>query len=153
MESNDKRRLDGIYDQSGNPLETHNFDLGYLADQTKTIHHDAIAGVEEQGHWETIAEYPNGGKDVEWIVEAAGVEPVPAWDEEVIYSAYIPYTQEELEERERLQNQPTAEEKLSVRAEALERENTLLRAQVQALTERGEFVEDCLAEMAAVVYQ
>lgn len=112
MESNDKRRLDGVFDQSGNPLETYDFDLGRLIDQTKTIHHNAIEGVEEQGHWETIAEYPNGGKDVEWIVEVAGVEPMPAWDEEVIYSAYIPYTPEELEEIERMRNQPTAEERI-----------------------------------------
>lgn len=28
----------------------------------------------------------------------------------------------------------------------------LLQAQVQALTERGEFLEDCIAEMAAKVY-
>ena len=36
--------------------------------------------------------------------------------------------------------------------EALEREKALLAAQVQALCERGEFLEDCLAEMAAEVY-
>lgn len=153
MESNTKRRLDGIFDQSGNPLDSCDLTKGRLADQTQTIHHPAIEGVEGKGHWKTIAEYPNGGKDVEWVTEVEGVEPVPAWDEEVIYSVYIPYTPEELEEIEKQRNQPTAEEKLTARAEALERENTLLRAQVQALSERGEFVEDCLAEMAAVVYQ
>ena len=31
-------------------------------------------------------------------------------------------------------------------------ENQLLRAQVQALADRGEFVEDCIAEMATKVY-
>jgi hypothetical protein len=31
-------------------------------------------------------------------------------------------------------------------------ENTLLKAQVRALTDRGEFVEDCIAEMAMQVY-
>lgn len=36
--------------------------------------------------------------------------------------------------------------------EQLQAENTLLRAQLQALSDRGEFVEDCLAEMAMVVY-
>lgn len=34
----------------------------------------------------------------------------------------------------------------------LEAENTLLKAQVQAVADRNEFVEDCIAEMAAVVY-
>ena len=112
MESNDKRRLDGIFDQSGNPLDTCDLTKGRLVDQTKTISHAAIEGIEEQGHWETIAEYPNGGKDIEWIVEAAGVEPMPAWDEEVIYSAFVPYTQEELAEMEQIRNQPTAEERI-----------------------------------------
>ena len=35
---------------------------------------------------------------------------------------------------------------------ALQSENTLLRAQVQALSDRGEFLEDCIAEMAMTVY-
>ena len=34
----------------------------------------------------------------------------------------------------------------------LRAENTLLRAQVQALSDRGEFMEDCIAEMATKVY-
>lgn len=37
---------------------------------------------------------------------------------------------------------PTAEEK----------EKTLLKAQIQALSERNDFLEDCVAEMASVVY-
>ncbi len=31
-------------------------------------------------------------------------------------------------------------------------ENTILKAQLQAVTDRGEFIEDCIAEMAVVVY-
>ncbi len=31
-------------------------------------------------------------------------------------------------------------------------ETALLKAQVQALSERGEFLEDCIAEMAMLVY-
>lgn len=31
-------------------------------------------------------------------------------------------------------------------------ENKLLKAQVQAQTERSDFIEDCIAEMAGVVY-
>ena len=34
----------------------------------------------------------------------------------------------------------------------LEAENALLKAQVKAVADRNEFVEDCIAEMAAVVY-
>lgn len=31
-------------------------------------------------------------------------------------------------------------------------ENTLLKAQIQAQSDRSDFVEDCIAEMATVVY-
>lgn len=37
--------------------------------------------------------------------------------------------------------------------EELQAENALLRAQVQSLADRGEFIEDCIAEMAMQVYQ
>ena len=36
--------------------------------------------------------------------------------------------------------------------EDLEQENKLLKAQIQAQTERSDFIEDCIAEMAGVVY-
>lgn len=38
--------------------------------------------------------------------------------------------------------EPTAEEK----------ERTLLKAQIQALSDRNDFLEDCMAEMAGIVY-
>ena len=34
----------------------------------------------------------------------------------------------------------------------LEEEKKLLTAQIQALTDRGEFIEDCIAEMATLLY-
>lgn len=37
--------------------------------------------------------------------------------------------------------------------EELQAENDILRAQIQALADRGEFIEDCIAEMAMQVYQ
>ena len=40
----------------------------------------------------------------------------------------------------------------SERIEALETENALLKAQLQAQTERSDFIEDCIAEMATQVY-
>ena len=40
----------------------------------------------------------------------------------------------------------------SERIEALETENALLKAQLQAQTERSDFIEDCIAEMAMQVY-
>ena len=46
-------------------LEECNLDEGQLVDCSEEIHHEAIEAVEEQGHYEIIREYPNGGKDVE----------------------------------------------------------------------------------------
>lgn len=34
----------------------------------------------------------------------------------------------------------------------LQQENNLLKAQLKAQTERSDFIEDCIAEMAGVVY-
>lgn len=36
--------------------------------------------------------------------------------------------------------------------EQLQQENKLLKAQLQAQTERSDFIEDCIAEMAGVIY-
>lgn len=46
----------------------------------------------------------------------------------------------------------TDEMKQRERLEQLESEKKLLCAQVQALSDRNEFMEDCIAEMAASVY-
>ena len=43
---------------------------------------------------------------------------------------------------------PTDEERIS----KLESEKKLLTAQVQALSDRNDFMEDCIAEMATIVY-
>ena len=84
----------------GNDREVMNPDLtkGKLLQETRTEHHEAITPVEEQWHYEVIAEYPNGGKDVAVIVDVAGVEGKPAWDEEETILRYIPYTPEEMEQ-------------------------------------------------------
>lgn len=47
---------------------------------------------------------------------------------------------------------PDVEPEKPVTVEDLQAENKLLRAQVQAQTERSDFIEDCIAEMAGVVY-
>lgn len=42
---------------------------------------------------------------------------------------------------------------LTVQIKELESENILLKAQNQAISERADFIEDCIAEMAMTVYQ
>lgn len=109
-----------IIDTNGNPMENPDLFLGWLEDKTQTIHHDAVAGVEEVSHYETIAEYPNGGKDVQKVVDVPGVEAKDAWDEEEQMQVYHLYTTEELAAQEQARKEaeekaqlPTAEERLA----------------------------------------
>ena len=103
-----------IFDQNGNELQREDIDFskGYLVDDTLFVeHHEAIEAVAEEGHWETVAEYENGGKDVAWIIDVPGVEAQEAWDEYEKIQRYILYTEEELEaiaEAERARKMPPA---------------------------------------------
>lgn len=92
-----------IIDQNGNEIREVDvdYDKGYLEEDSLFVcHHDAVEAVEEQGHWEVIAEYPNGGKDVDWIVDVEALAAAEAWDEYEDVMRYVPYTEEELAERE-----------------------------------------------------
>ena len=90
-----------ILDENGMIIESPDMEKGYLKnDNLFVCHHEAIEAVEEQGHWETIREYPNGGKDVDWIVDVPAVEAKEAWDEYEDILRYILYTEEELAEME-----------------------------------------------------
>ena len=110
-----------MYDEQGNPVTDYDPAKGRLEMQKRIHHHEAVEAVEEQGHWETVAEYPEtGGKDVQWVVDAPGEEAREAWDEEETYWLYIPYTEEELAQMEADRNQPTPEERVKELEEALE---------------------------------
>ena len=110
-----------IYDEQGNPVTDYDPAKGRLEMQKRIHHHEAVEAVEEQGHWETVAEDPEtGGKDVQWVVDVPGVEAQEAWDEEETYWLYIPYTEEELKQMEADRNQPTPEERVKELEEALE---------------------------------
>lgn len=110
-----------MYDEQGNPVTDYDPAKGRLEMQKRIHHHEAVEAVEEQGHWETVAEYPEtGGRDVQWVVDVPGVEAREAWDEEETYWLYIPYTEEELAQMEADRNQPTPEERVKELEEALE---------------------------------
>lgn len=59
-------------------------------------HHEAIREVPEVGHYNVIMEYPNGGKDVEWVVDIPGTEAQDAWDEYEDILRFVPFTELEL---------------------------------------------------------
>lgn len=86
-----------IFDINDILIDAPDFTKGRLVtDRRLVAHHEAVEAVAEQGHYETIAVYPNGGEDVEWIVDVPGVEAKDAWDEYEDIYRFIPFTTSEL---------------------------------------------------------
>lgn len=98
-----------IIDNNGAEITNPDLSLGYLKPDTQTIHHDAVAGVEEVSHYETEI-LPDGtpaiyydadgrekGRDVRKVVDVPGVAAQEAYDEEVEVQRYVLYTAEELD--------------------------------------------------------
>lgn len=127
-----------IIDENGAVVENPDLTLGYLTDDTEEVTHPAVEGVEEQWHWETVTEYPNGGKDVQKVVDRPGVQAQAAWTEQVSIQKYIRYTAEELAAQEEARKKAEAREKLPETVAALQKENEMLK--------------QCLLEMSEIVY-
>lgn len=147
-----------IIDENNIEITAPDYELGYAEPETIVkAHHEAVEAVEEQWHYEVVREYPNGGKDVARVVDVPGSPAREAWDETEEILRWHPYSAEELERREQerqaaAEAEAEAERLAQEAAAALERENARLRAQVDALMETQQFLEDCLAEMAEIVY-
>ena len=91
-----------------------NLELGYLRPESIiSIHHEAIEETKAVGHYEVIAEYPNGGRDVAWIVDVPGTEAKEAWDEYEDIQRYVLYTEEELAAKEAEKKAKEEEAKLN----------------------------------------
>ena len=123
-----------IYNEQMEHIENPDLTLGYLRPSTRTEHHEAVEGVTEVWHYETIAEYTNGGKDVQKVIDVPGVAARAAWDEEIPIQIYVPYTQEELDRMEAERNKPTTDERI---------------AQIEV---QNETLLECLLEMSEIVY-
>lgn len=102
-----------IIDETGIVLTTEpDLEAGYLVEDVEVTHHDAVEGTAPQWHIET-AKLPDGspaiyyrdgkeiGRDMVKVIDVPGVDPQPAWDEEVPVMRYIRYTAEELVQREK----------------------------------------------------
>ena len=127
-----------ILDETGAVVENPDLTLGYLTDDIEEITHPAVEGVEEQWHWETVTEYPNGGKDVQKVVDRPGVKAQEEWVEQVPIQRYIRYTEEELAAQEQAKKDAEARAKLPETVAALQKENEMLK--------------QCLLEMSEIVY-
>lgn len=124
-----------IIDSNGNTIEAPDLTKGYLKPETQTVHHDAVAGVEEVSHYETET-LPDGtpaiyydadghekGRDVRKVVDVSGVEAKDAWDEEEQVQVYHLYTAEELaaqaEAKKKAEEAAAAEAKKKAELEAV----------------------------------
>nr|DAH19178.1 MAG TPA: hypothetical protein [Caudoviricetes sp.] len=108
-----------IIDSSGVEIASPDLTKGYLKQETQTVRHDAVEGVEEVSHYE-YKTYPNGGKDRWKVVDVPGVAAKEAYDEEVEVQRYVLYTADELAAQEKARKEaeekaqlPTAEERLA----------------------------------------
>lgn len=105
-----------IIDENGAALENPDLTLGWLRDETEAVEHPAQEGVPELSHYETVAEYPSGGKDVRKVIDREGIPARDAWTEQVPIQRYILYTAEELAARKKAEQAaqlPTTEERLA----------------------------------------
>ena len=63
-----------IYNEQMERIENPDLALGWLEDTVRIIRQEAIEGVEDIWHYETAAEYSNGGRDVVRVIDIPGVE-------------------------------------------------------------------------------
>lgn len=131
-----------IIDENGSVVENPDLTAGYLAADTEAVEHPAQDAVEELSHYETVAEYPNGGKDVRKVIDRAAVPAAPAWTEQLPIQRYIRYTAEELARREKEQQEARQQQ------EALDN----LPHTLEALQKENEMLRQCLLEMSETVY-
>lgn len=142
-----------IIDENGAVLTTEpDLEAGYLVEDVEVVHHDAVEGAAPQWHRET-AKLPDGtpaiyyrdgveiGRDTVKVIDVPGIDPQPAWDEEVSVMRYIRYTAEELAQREadkkaaedakvEADRKKAEQEALPQRVADLEAENAQLKEQL-----------------------
>jgi hypothetical protein len=78
-------------------LTEYDLEKGYLKEDVIETNIPEQEEVEEKFHYEVIAEYPNGGKDVKTVIDVEGKPYIPAHTEREEIWVYIPYTKNELE--------------------------------------------------------
>ena len=109
-----------IIDENGAVIETPDLTQGWLRSETEAVEHPAQEGVPELSHYETVAEYPSGGKDVRKVIDREGVPAQDAWTEQVPIQRYILYTAEELAEQEAERKKQAEREALPETVKALQ---------------------------------
>ena len=89
-----------IVDSSGKELTAPNMEAGYLvADRILIAHHKAVEAKAATWHYETIATYKNGGRDIEKVIDTPAVPAREAWDEYEDVMRYVLYTTTEIAQK------------------------------------------------------
>lgn len=127
-----------ILDETGAVLESPDLMLGYLTDDTEPLAHPAQEAVAEIAHYETVVEYPSGGRDVRKVVDVPGAAAKAAWTEQVPIKRYVRYTAAELDAREQARKEQEAQAKLPGTVAELARQLTDLQLALCELYEGGE---------------
>ena len=109
-----------IDDKTGLEIQNPDLTQGRLRSETEAVEHPAQEGVPELSHYETVAEYPNGGKDVQKVIDREGVPAQDAWTEQVPIQRYIRYTAEELTAQEEERKKQAEREALLETVKALQ---------------------------------
>lgn len=127
-----------ILDETGAIIENPDLMLGYLVGDTEPLAHPAQEAVAEIAHYETVAEYPSGGRDVRKVVDVPGAAAKAAWTEQVPIKRYVRYTAAELDAREQARKEQEAQAKLPGTVAELVRQLTDLQLALCELYEGGE---------------
>ena len=122
--------MDEIYNERMERIDSPDLKLVWLEETERSVAHEAVRAVPERWHYETAAEYENGGRDVVNVVDVPGIPAREAWEERVPIQIYHPYTQAQLEKIGAEKNRPTQEQRLQRVEEAMSRMTAAL-AQLQ----------------------
>ena len=118
-----------IYNEKMERMDKPDLSRGYLRPDVRIVRHAAVQGVPEQGHYEVAAEYENGGKDVEWVVDVPGVKAQEAWDEYENVLRYVLYNAEELAAIKAERAKPTLEQRMAVLEKLVEKIAAMVSAE------------------------
>ena len=127
-----------ILDENDVVIQDPDLTLGYLADDTEPLEHPAQEAVAELAHYETVAVYPNGGKDLRKVIDVPGVPAREAWTEAVPIKRYIRYSAEELVALEQARKKQEAQAQLPETVAELARQLTDLQLALCELYEGGD---------------
>lgn len=123
-------------------LKEYDLNLGHLENDKLITHISAVQEQKEQGHYETIREYPNGGKEVKYVIDIPKVEPVEEHDEVEDILVYIHYTETELRDI-KIKNYPNRVSELIRQRYSINDELAILRQRNEKPSEYQEYFAYC----------